>query len=92
MINQDGKEIYRSGVTFDQIYSLYILDKNLRNAVIAAMLDLEEHIKAITADVIGHSFGVHEKQYLQFQNYRDKKETKKAFFFIRHFRNNEKRN
>ena len=78
-INQDGKEIYRSGVTFNQIYSLYMLDKNLRNAVIAAMLDLEEHIKAITADVIGRSFGVHQDDYLQFRNYRDKKRRKERF-------------
>lgn len=34
---------YRSGITFEQIESLYILDKNLRNSVISAMLDLEEH-------------------------------------------------
>ena len=37
---------YRSGITFEQITSLYILDKNLRNSVISAMLDLEEHLKA----------------------------------------------
>ena len=36
---------YRSGITFNQILSLYMFDKNLRNAVIASMLDLEEHIK-----------------------------------------------
>ena len=35
---------YRSGITFKQILSLYMFDKNLRNAVIASMLDLEESI------------------------------------------------
>ena len=40
---------YRSGVTFEQINSLYMLDKNLRNSVMSAMQDLEEHIKETAA-------------------------------------------
>lgn len=79
IVNSDGKKIYRSGVTFEQICSLYILDKNLRNAVMASMLDLEEHVKAIIADIIGCSFGIHQNQYLQFKNYRDKKRSKEQF-------------
>ena len=39
-IVSEGKKIYRSGITFEQFWSLYILDKNLRNAVMASMLDL----------------------------------------------------
>lgn len=65
--------IYRSGVTFDQVCSLYLLDKNLRNAVIAAMLDLEEHIKEATADVLARSFGTDHNDYLKFRNYQNKK-------------------
>lgn len=29
----EGQKIYRSGITFEQVLSLYILDKNLRNIV-----------------------------------------------------------
>lgn len=75
----DGQKVYRSGVTFEQIWSLYILDKNLRNAVMASMLDLEEHIKEIVADVIANSFGIHQDAYLKFSNYRDKKKRKHRF-------------
>lgn len=64
IFNSNGKVLYRSGVTFEQIHSLYILDKNLRNGVIAAMLDLEEHIKAVAADVIAESFGTHQSEYM----------------------------
>ena len=35
---ENNQKFYRSGVTFEQIHSLYILDKNLRNAVMASML------------------------------------------------------
>lgn len=76
---EDGKKRYRSGITFEQIWSLFILDKNLRNAVIASMLDLEECIKEASADVIANSFGCHPDEYLNFKNYRDKKKRKYQF-------------
>ena len=75
----ENKKVYRSGVTFDQLWSLYSLDKNLRNAVMASMLDLEEHIKELAADTVASSFGVHQDQYLQFRNYSDKKKRKYRF-------------
>lgn len=78
-IKVDGNIVYRSGVTFEQIYSLYVLDKNLRNAVINSMLDLEEHLKAVTSDVLAQSFGVTPESYLKFRNFRDKKKSKSRF-------------
>lgn len=75
----DGKKVYRSGVTFNQIYSLYILDKELRNAVMAAMLDLEEHMKENAADVIASAFGTHPDNYLKFSNYANKRKRKRQF-------------
>ncbi len=78
-IRNGQKILYRSGVTFEQIYSLYILDKNLRNAVMAAMQDLEEHIKAVAADVIAKSFGIHQDNYLQYRNYQNKRKRKYRF-------------
>lgn len=70
---------YRSGITFEQITSLYILDKNLRNSVISAMLDLEEHLKAAMADVISDSFGTNVDDYLNFRNYRDRRRSNGKF-------------
>ena len=78
-IISEGKKFFRDGVSFEQICSLYILDKNLRNAVMASMLDLEEHIKEAAADVIAVSFGIHEDHYLQYRNYQNKKKRKYQF-------------
>lgn len=75
----DGKKIYRSGVTFNQIKSLYFLDKNLRNAVMASMLDLEEHIKELSADIIANAFGTHPDDYLNFRNYQNKRKRQPRF-------------
>lgn len=70
---------YRSGVTFEQINSLYMLDKNLRNSVMSAMQDLEEHIKETAASVVAAAFGTNEENYLNYKNYRNKKKRKKRF-------------
>ena len=75
----DGKKVYRSGVSFNQLVSLYLLDKNLRNSVMAAMIDLEEHIKEAAADVVAHSFGTHPDDYLNFRNYSNKRKRKYRF-------------
>lgn len=69
----DGEKKYRDGVTFEQLTSLYVFDKSLRNAVISAMLDLEEHIKETAADIVASKFGTKEKEYLKYRNYRAKR-------------------
>lgn len=79
MIISEGKKIYRSGVSFDQLCSLYRLDKALRNAVMASMLDLEEHIKEAAADVVANAFGTHPDEYLKYKNYSNKRKKQKQF-------------
>ena len=79
VIISNDKKVYRSGVTFEQLYSLYAFDKNLRNAVMAAMFDLEEHIKEAAADTIAEAFGVHQDNYLQYRNYQNKRKRKERF-------------
>ena len=79
IISTETGKMYRSDVTFEQIYSLYLSSKNLRNAVMASMLDLEERIKESAADVIARSFGIHQDDYLAFRNYQNKRKRKQRF-------------
>lgn len=79
VITSEQGKVFRSNITFEQLCSLYTLDKNLRIAVMAAMLDLEEHIKEATADVIAKSFGTHQNKYLQYRNYQNKRKYKHRF-------------
>lgn len=79
IVKFDDKKIYRNGVSFDQISSLYFFDKALRNAVMASMQDLEEHIKEIAANVVAQSFGVHQDDYLLYRNYQNKRKRKPRF-------------
>lgn len=68
----DGKRKYIEGTTFEQIYSMFTLDHNLRNSIMAAMLELEEGLRAAAAEVIAVRFGVDHNEYLKFHNYRDR--------------------
>lgn len=79
IILENGKKKYRSGVTFEQIASIYELDKNIRNNVMAAMQDLEEHFKELSANVIAHSFGTNQDDYLQFRNYQNRRKSIEKF-------------
>lgn len=79
VIIENGKLKYRSGVTFEQIASIYELDKNIRNTVMAAMQDLEEHFKELSADVIAHSFGTNQNDYLMFRKYQNKRKSIEKF-------------
>ena len=72
-------ELSYHNIPIEQIESLYTLDKNIRNAIMASMQDLEEHIKESSANVIAKSFGVNQNEYLQYKNYRDKKRVKYRF-------------
>lgn len=73
LINDNQLKQFKEGVTFEQIFSLFTLDHSLRNSIMASMQDLEEHLRAITAEVISESFGVNHKEYLNPRNYRDRK-------------------
>lgn len=75
----DGKKKYRSGVTFEQIDSLHELDRNIRNAVMAAMQDLEEYIKEQAANVIAKSFGTNQDDYILYRNYQSKRKRIKKY-------------
>lgn len=79
IIRTDDSITYRSGVCFEQISSLYILDKDLRNSVMSSMQDLEEHIKETAASVISEAFGTNQDNYLAYRNYRNVKKRNKNF-------------
>ena len=67
-----GEKIYNSGVTFEQIFALFSLDHNIRDAVMLSMIDFEEHLRAVVSNIIGKDFGIDHNNYLSKNNYRDK--------------------
>lgn len=68
-----GEKKYHPDVTFEQIFSLFSLDHSIRDAVVLSMIDLEEHLRAVVADIVAESFGSDHNEYLKTNNYRDRK-------------------
>lgn len=61
---QDNQENYIAGTTFDEVWYLYIFDKELKKAFFEAILDAEAHLKAIFAYRFAELFPVPEYAYL----------------------------
>lgn len=62
-------ETYQTGATFEQIYSLFLLDKNIQYSVFKAMIDVERNLKAALSYAIAEQYGVNEVAYLNRNNY-----------------------
>ena len=74
-----GKKFYDGNTSIEQIYSLFFFDQHIRDAVMMAVSEFENHLKAAVSDVVGSSFGTNHKNYLKYNNYRDKKVTDSEF-------------
>ncbi len=75
----NGKKEYLADTTFEQIFSMFLLDHNLRNSIMASMLDLEECLRAATAEVIAKNFGLDHNLYLDFRNFTDRPSSNPKF-------------
>ncbi|MBR2252111.1 MAG: Abi family protein, partial [Neisseriaceae bacterium] len=71
--DKNGEEFYKKGTTFEQIFSLYQLDRNLRNTVINSMLEIEDNLRNAIAHIIAEAFTAEEVQYLDRIHYRSGK-------------------
>lgn len=76
---ENGKKVYLSNTTFEQIFSMFTLDHNLRNSIMASMLDLEECLRAAAAEIIAQNFGIDHNTYLNYSNYRDRMSSNPKF-------------
>lgn len=60
-------DFYLDGVTFDEIYSLYLFDKNLRIIFLKYLLDIEECLKVSLSYLLMSNYGI--KDYLNKENF-----------------------
>jgi len=60
-------EVYKVGVTFDEMYSLYQFDRELRHIYLKYLLKLETHFKTVVAHVFSKEYG--HDNYLKVENF-----------------------
>lgn len=59
-----NNDTYLDNVTFEEIYSLYDFDKNLKSIFLKYSLEIEQVIKSLIANTISEKYGV--KNYLEY--------------------------
>ncbi|HFR4577705.1 TPA: Abi family protein, partial [Streptococcus suis] len=67
--NSDTEE-YKDGETFEHLIALYELDKDIRNGVMKASLEIESSLRTAIAYTLAEDFGVHHRDYLHYRNFR----------------------
>ena len=64
-------KVYIDGVTFEELYSLFLFDRKLRNVVFKNILMIENNIKSIISYQLSKKYGYREKEYLNAKNFRN---------------------
>ena len=66
----DGKDHYKDGITFEQIYSLYKLDRAIRGRLMDAMLEFEDTLRTAVAHTLAEDFTEDQNLYLNRTNFK----------------------
>ena len=65
------------GVRFEELYSLFLFDRSLRNIIFKYLLVIENNLKSITSYVLSRKYGYREKDYLKSKNFSNKPDKQK---------------
>ena len=83
LFNDNTKEIkidgykektFLPGTRFEEIYSLFLFDRSLRNIIFKYLLVIENNFKSVTSYVLSRKYGYKEKEYLRPENFTSKPE------------------
>ena len=68
-LKPDNKKHFLPGVRFEEVYSLFLFDRTLRNIIFKYLLVIENNLKSITSHVLSKKYGFKEKEYLKSKNF-----------------------
>lgn len=60
---------FSKGTTFEELYSLFLFDRDLRNTLFKNLLIVENNIKSIISYTMSKKYGYREKDYLKVSNF-----------------------
>lgn len=70
LTTENNTKKYVDGISFEQIFSLYQFDTQLRHIVMSSMTAMENHLKAVLANILAENYGVDQNDYLDKKNYK----------------------
>ena len=78
MFYDENRKFFR-GTTFEELYSAFLFDRNLRNVLFKNLLVVENNIKSIISYQLSKKYGYKEEDYLNPKNFtRDIKEARRV--------------
>ena len=68
-LKQDANHNFIEGSTFEEMYSLFQFDRQLRNIIFKNLLIVENNYKSIVSYVLSKNYGYKERDYLKLENF-----------------------
>ena len=60
---------FKEGTTFEEMYSLFLFDRSVRNVLFKYLLVIENNLKSITSYQLSKKYGYRERDYLKAKNF-----------------------
>ena len=76
-LKSTDNKVFIKGTTFEELYSLFLFDRGLRNVIFKHLLIVENNLKSIIAYHLSRKYGYKEKDYLNPYNFNYTQEKKK---------------
>jgi len=70
-------KVYKDGTWFEELYSLFLFDRSLRNILFKNLLIIENNLKSISSYQLSKRYGYKEKDYLKEKNFDSNPEKKR---------------
>ena len=68
----ENENKYKKGTTFEEVYSLFLFDRSLRNIIFKYLLIVENNIKSILSYQLSKKYGYKESDYLKTKTFDNK--------------------
>lgn len=66
---KDGTREFKEGVTFEDLFAVYLFDKSFKSIVLKHLLYIEQKIKNAISIQVSEKYGIDQKSYLKRSNY-----------------------
>lgn len=68
-LKSDKDRRYNEGTTFEELYSLFLFDRSIRNILFKNLLIIENNLKSIISYQLSKMYGFRERDYLRSKNF-----------------------
>ena len=68
-IKSEVDKVFKEGTTFEEVYSLFLFDRSIRNVLFKYLLVIENNLKSIFSYQLSKKYGYRERDYLKDKNF-----------------------